>query len=136
LKVESLEEAKMIVYRYSQRWLIEELYKYVKQKYELEKINLREWKDVKKYIKRVSNFYNLLLMAIWLIMLWLEKVSVTIKDVIIKLRAKENVGYKPKNIITVWLELIEDFVNVNGVLQNQYLKKSVRKRVLLQNPLF
>jgi hypothetical protein len=61
---------------------------------------------------------------------------VTIKDVIIKLRAKENVGYKPKNIITVWLELIEDFVNVNGVLQNQYLKKSVRKRVLLQNPLF
>ena len=55
---------------------------------------------------------------------------------IIKLRAKENVGYKPKNIITVWLELIEDFVNVNGVLQNQYLKKLVRKRVLLQNPLF
>ena len=44
------------------------------------------------------------------------------------LRAKENVGYKPTNIITVWLELIEDFVNVNRILQNQYLKKSVRKR--------
>ena len=75
-------------------------------------------------------------MAIWLIMLWLEKVSVTIKDVIIKLRAKENVGYKPKNIITVWLELIEDFINVKGILQNQYLKKLVRKRIIRQNPLF
>jgi IS4 transposase len=42
LKVENLEEAKMIIYRYSQRWLIEELYKYLKQNYELEKINLRE----------------------------------------------------------------------------------------------
>ena len=55
---------------------------------------------------------------------------------IIKLRAKENVGYKPKNIITVWLELIEDFINVKGILQNQYLKKLVRKRIIRQNPLF
>ena len=136
LKVESLEDAKMIIYRYSQRWLIEELYKYIKQKYELEKINLREWKDVERYIKRVNNFYNLLLIAIWLMMLWLEKVSITIKDMIIKLRSMETVGYKLKNIITAWLELIEDFVNVNGILQNQYFKKQVRKRILQQNPLF
>ena len=55
---------------------------------------------------------------------------------IIKLRSRETVGYKLKNIITAWLELIEDFLNVNGVLQNQYLKKLVRKRALCQNPLF
>jgi hypothetical protein len=48
----------------------------------------------------------------------------------------ETVGYKLKNIITAWLELIEDFVNVNGILQNQYFKKQVRKRILQQNPLF
>jgi hypothetical protein len=66
----------------------------------------------------------------------LEEVSVTIKDVIIKLREKENADYRLKNIITARLELIEDFINVNGVLQNQYLKKSVKKRILLQNPLF
>jgi hypothetical protein len=35
--------------------LIEELYKYLKQNYELEKINLREWKDVERYIKRLCS---------------------------------------------------------------------------------
>ena len=135
-KVRNKEEAKKIVMLYSRRWLIEEFYRYVKQEYKLEYINLREWKDVRWYIKRMKNYYNLLISTIWLLMLWLEKIWDSIKEVMVKLRAKENVWYKVKNIMICWLEVIQEYLLNYKVLQNQYLKKQLRKRVLSQNPLF
>jgi len=135
-KVRNQKEAKEIVMLYSKRWLIEEFYRYVKQEYKLEKIHLREWKEVKKYIKRMNNYYNLLLSTIWLIMLWLDEIWDAIKEVMLKLRAIENVWYKLKNIMICWLEVIQEYLLEFKVLQNQYRKKQLRKKDLLQNPLF
>ena len=135
-KVSNQEEAKEIVNLYSRRWLIEEFYRYVKQEYKLEYIHLREWKDVEWYIKRMNNYYNLLISTIWLIMLWLEEIWETIKEVMIKLRAIENVWYKVKNIMICWLEVVQEFLNTFKVLQNQYRKKQLRNKVLQQNSLF
>jgi len=135
-EVRNKEEAKKIVDLYSRRWLIEEFYRYVKQEYKLEYVHLREWKDVNWYIKRMNNYYNILLSTIWLIMLWLEEIWDTIKDLIIKLRAIENVWYKLKNIMICWLEVIQEYMNTFKVLQKQYLKKQLRKKILLQKPLF
>jgi len=135
-KAENTEQAKKIIELYSKRWLIEEYYRYVKQEYKLEYIHLREWKDVKRFLKRVNNYYNLLISTIGLLMLWLESIWEWVKEVIIKLRAIENVWYELKNIMICWLEIMQEYLNKFKVLQNQYHKKWLRKKLFLQNSLF
>ncbi len=72
-RVINKKEAMEIIKAYSYRWLIEETYKYMKQRYELEYINIRNSKkDQRLQMRRMNNLYNLLLALVWLSILWLE----------------------------------------------------------------
>gem|GEM_PF-6456293 len=64
--IKTHEQAKQQVMLYGQRWLIEENYKYMKQVYNLEKVNIRT-------LKRINNIYNLLLMSIGMSMRCMRK---------------------------------------------------------------
>ena len=64
-KISNKEEAMEVIKAYSYRRLIEETYKYMKQRYKLEYMHIRDIKeDQDKQIIRMNNLYNLLLSAI------------------------------------------------------------------------
>lgn len=115
--VNNQEKAKKIIRTYSYRWLVEEIYKYIKQEYKLEYINLRSW------VERMQNFYNLLLSWIWLWMIWLKIVWKEVKEMIIRFRKEHYLWYKLKNILYAWLEIVQYIMKLWKIIQNRYRKK-------------
>ena len=119
IKITNKEKAIDLLERYNKRWLVEETYKYIKQEYNLESINLRE------SMERMNNYYNVLLVSIWMWMLWIEGIDEELKDLIIKERSKEYADYKIKNIIYAWLEIMEyAFKNIK-LYQNDWKESSI-----------
>lgn len=109
--IETHEQAKMQVMLYGQRWLIEENYKYMKQVYNLEKVNIRT-------LKRINNIYNLLLLIIWMSMWCMRKLWKSVKEIISKSRSRYYAGYQVKNLLYERIEVLISYQNQFGVLQN------------------
>lgn len=126
-EVKNKEQAKKIIKIYSYRWLVEETYKYMKQEYKLEYINIRGWMD------RMNNYYNLLLSWIWMWMIGLSNIWSELKELIVKERSKEYADYKVKNLMYAWLEVIEYIFRELKLYQNRYRRKL---HLYQQNSLF
>lgn len=109
--VETHEKAKQQVMLYCQRWLIEENYKYMKQVYNLEKVNIRS-------LKRINNIYNLLLISIGISMRCMRKLWKNVQNIISLNRSNHFVGYQVKNLLYERIEVLVYYQNQFGVLQN------------------
>jgi len=120
-KISNKEEAMEVIKAYSYRRLIEETYKYMKQRYKLEYMHIRDIKeDQDKQIIRMNNLYNLLLSAIWLSMLWLEIIWESNKELLLEVRAIDYMWYKLRNPIWWWLDVLEKIIRNWRFLQNRY----------------
>jgi len=109
--IKTHEQAKQQVMLYGQRWLIEENYKYMKQVYNLEKVNIRT-------LKRINNIYNLLLMSIGMSMRCMRKLWKNVQNIISLNRSNHFVGYQVKNLLYERIEVLVSYQNQFGVLQN------------------
>lgn len=109
--IETHEQAKQQVMLYGQRRLIEENYKYMKQVYNLEKVNIRN-------LKRINNIYNLLLITIGMSMRCMRKLWKYVKEIISLNRSNYFVGYQVKNLLYERIEVLVCYQNQFGVLQN------------------
>ena len=117
-KISNKQEAIEVIKAYSNRRLIEETYKYIKQEYNFEYMNLRDTeKDLQ--IIRMNNLYNLLLVAIWLSMSILSKMWDNFIEYIVKLRAIDYAWYKIKNMIWWWIDIFSHILKKWNFLQNR-----------------
>ncbi|WP_213348471.1 transposase [Candidatus Vampirococcus lugosii] len=126
-KVGNAKEAMEVIKVYSYRWLIEETYKYLKQEYNLEKIHLRS------EVERLNNYYNILLSSIGLAMVGLEIVGAQVKEMILELRKEDCMGYKLKNIMYAWLEVVEYILHNGKFFRNRNQRNYLQNQ---QNSLF
>lgn len=109
--VETQAQVEEQIILYAQRWLIEENYKYMKQIYNLEKVNIRS-------LKRINNIYNLLLMSIGMSMRCMSRLWKNIQNIISLNRSNYFVGYQVKNLLYERIEVLASYQNQFGVLQN------------------
>jgi len=133
-RISNKKEAMEVIKAYSYRRLVEETYKYMKQKYKLEYMHIRDRKeDQDKQMIRMNNLYNLLLSAIWLSMLGLESIWESSKELLLEVRAIDYMWYKIKNIMWWWLDVLEKIIRNWKFLQNRYQRYWLK---IQQNSLF
>lgn len=136
-RVRNKEEAMEVIKAYSYRRLIEENYKYMKQEYRLEYMNIRDSKkDQRLQMIRMTNLYNLLLSSIWLSMLWLEMLWEHDKELILEIRAVDYCWYRLKNLIWGWIDILKAVIQKWNFLQNRtqrYRLKIQQKSLFCRN---
>ena len=119
-KITNKKDAMEVITAYSYRRIIEETYKYMKQEYDLEYMHIRDSKKNQELqMIRMNNLYNLLLASIWLSMLWLEMLWKQDKEILLEIRSIDYIGYRLKNLIWWWLDVLKAVIMKWNFLQSR-----------------